>query len=282
MRGPAGFPNLPRVARAGRVDPLPPCPTLTGIPAHWRLPSRVPYSNTLRSKAASLAIESQRDSVGANERIHRSKPANIRMYNRVMAEKFLDLRQITEQEIEGVRVSRQPDGRTFILVDTSRFEGNPMETEPDDPFFRAVSGRLSQPTLNAEMVIAATYGRTDRLKAMLNAGAYAKFGDSRALRMAASNGHSDCVELLITKSDVSAFDNEALREAAKGGYADIVEILIRAGADVNARDNDALKLAREFQIQERGAFWAAVETPADGHSRTIAIINAANRTRQPS
>ena len=51
------------------------------------------------------------------------------------------------------------------------------------------------------------------------------------------------IALLKAGADVHANEDEALRYAAENGYTEIVKILLKAGADVHADDDEALCLA---------------------------------------
>ncbi|WP_341815515.1 ankyrin repeat domain-containing protein [Wolbachia endosymbiont (group B) of Idaea biselata] len=63
------------------------------------------------------------------------------------------------------------------------------------------------------------------------------------LMIAAENGHTNIVEILLKKgADVNKKDSygpTALHLAAKNGHTNIVEILVEKGADVNVRDHHA-------------------------------------------
>jgi len=54
------------------------------------------------------------------------------------------------------------------------------------------------------------------------------------------------IELLIKAgANVHANDDEALRLASLYGHKDVVELLLKAGANVHANDNEALRFATE-------------------------------------
>ncbi len=73
---------------------------------------------------------------------------------------------------------------------------------------------------------------------------------------AADKGHTEVVKLLIDKgADVNFRENEALKYAANMGHTDTVKLLIERGADVNAQDGKAL-----------------IEAAYEGHTDTIKLL----------
>jgi ankyrin repeat protein len=95
--------------------------------------------------------------------------------------------------------------------------------------------------------IAAYEGRTDKVERAIESGTDVNSADSTqlltALHMAAYNGHSHTVKLLIKKgATIDCRDHEGktpLYHASTGPFAETVAILCEAGADVNARDSTA-------------------------------------------
>jgi cytochrome c2 len=85
------------------------------------------------------------------------------------------------------------------------------------------------------------------------------------LQIAAFNGHTEAVELLVAQgADLEATSTmlgTALHAAAQKGYAEAIEIMIKAGADPNARNNDQ--------------FTPLMTASANGHARAArALIEA--------
>jgi hypothetical protein len=66
--------------------------------------------------------------------------------------------------------------------------------------------------------------------------------DSYALRLAAINGHTQCVKLLIPVSNPKSNQNYALQMAAQRGHLQCVELLIPV-SDAKANDSAALQYA---------------------------------------
>lgn len=64
--------------------------------------------------------------------------------------------------------------------------------------------------------------------------------DSKALRVAARNGHADYVKWLIPVSDPKALCSEALRDAAWHGHTECVKLLIPV-SDPKAYASEALR-----------------------------------------
>ena len=88
---------------------------------------------------------------------------------------------------------------------------------------------------------AATYGRTDVVSFLLDAGISI---EGQSLAIAAYWGQTDVVKLLLdTGIDANMRHGEAFLEAVREGNLDIVELLLDAGADVNIRDDSALRSA---------------------------------------
>ena len=87
------------------------------------------------------------------------------------------------------------------------------------------------------LAIACGGGRTEIVRALIAAGAVASANESIALRYAASNGHTDIVNLLISAPggvDVNAHDNAAIVSACARGYSAVVKSLLKAGANKDA------------------------------------------------
>ncbi|KAG9200830.1 hypothetical protein G6514_006686 [Epicoccum nigrum] len=98
--------------------------------------------------------------------------------------------------------------------------------------------------LHTPLMHASEKGRKDIVEMLLSskANAEARNPDGQtSLIMAASNGHKDTVEALLSTADVEAKSKlgyTALMEAAHCGHADVVELLISVGkADIEAKDN---------------------------------------------
>ena len=93
--------------------------------------------------------------------------------------------------------------------------------------------------VNSELIEAAKNGQTEKVKALLDAGANANAKDEdgrTALMWAASKrGRTDAVQVLLDAgADVNAKDNvgkTALFSAAGSGWTETVKILLDAGAD---------------------------------------------------
>lgn len=69
-------------------------------------------------------------------------------------------------------------------------------------------------------------GDLDGMKKLLSKGANPNENESEALRLAAKNGHVECVRLLILFSDPKSASSYALRWAARNGHAECVRLLI--------------------------------------------------------
>lgn len=74
----------------------------------------------------------------------------------------------------------------------------------------------------------------------------ARFHDDRPLRLAAENGHSHVVQLLVEKygADAHIRDEECLRVAAENGHSHVAQLLVdKYGADIHIRKEEPLRLA---------------------------------------
>lgn len=135
----------------------------------------------------------------------------------------------------------------------------------------------SQPIKDAQLIMAATYGETARLQELLDGGADHRFGNYRALRMAASNGHRDSTQILIeaeAERSSPAFleaKRDAERKAARGGYDDVIRLLIETD-DARSDHSDAVRLAQEGKVQGVGLFRARRPTPEHGHAKSIELL----------
>jgi len=85
-------------------------------------------------------------------------------------------------------------------------------------------------------------GKVDEVKSLISKVTDVKVDAPMALHYAATSGHKEVAELLITKgADVNAKNadsNTPLHSAIRAGHKDVAELLIAKGADVNARDGD--------------------------------------------
>ena len=95
---------------------------------------------------------------------------------------------------------------------------------------------------NQTLMSCAECGDLAGLARLLAQGADPRHGGSPALRLAAGNGHVECVKLLIPLSDPKANNSEALRWAAEAGHTDCVRLLIPL-SDPKADGSHALRLA---------------------------------------
>ena len=80
-------------------------------------------------------------------------------------------------------------------------------------------------------------------------------GDT-ALRMAAYNGHMNCVEMLLNRGiDINSKNNKgytSLHWAAQKGHINIVEILLNRGIDINSEDIDSYAPVENEDVDEDG------------------------------
>jgi hypothetical protein len=138
------------------------------------------------------------------------------------------------------------------------------------PYFAdIVAGEPSQVVKDTQLIEAAIYGETARLGELLKRHADPKTANNSPLRLAAENGHAECVKILIN-AGANAADREALLHAAKGGYADVVTLLARH-AD-SATRSEAIKVANQRQEQTPGAFGAGRSTPKNGHAQVLKLL----------
>jgi ankyrin repeat protein len=176
-------------------------------------------------------------------------------------------------------------GKDLVHLAVKAAEGTPA-----DKTRRLVA---SQADLNAKdskghtaLMRAAMYGHTEAARLLLEAGANVKvkdgYGDT-AFCYAAGAGHIEVVKLLLpTKPDI----NRALKDAATGGHSDIVRFLNAAGADVNSPSAFEPALSRAI-------IWGHVETVRQliaaqanvnaryGYSKTDTPLWEAIRVDQP-
>ena len=128
----------------------------------------------------------------------------------------------------------------FMYINSSFMDICRNGTEQE--IINAISGMVNT---NEALRITAGRGKTEAMKALINAGAdvNAKDNDDEtALMWAAESGHAEAVKILInTGANVNAKNNDgytALMLAAINGNAETIKILLNAGADVNAKNNN--------------------------------------------
>ena len=98
----------------------------------------------------------------------------------------------------------------------------------------------------ADLISAAKIGSVAEISALLDRGVDVNASDKdgvTALMVASFNGHSEAVNLLLSKrADVNAktsdYGQTALRLASQHGHIEIVKLLLAAHADINATDKD--------------------------------------------
>lgn len=100
---------------------------------------------------------------------------------------------------------------------------------------------------SSELILASTYGESDKVQLLLNNGADPNIQDERkntALMYASSNGYEDIVELLLEAgADPNIYmegshKHTALMEASAIGYIAIVRLLLYYGADPSLKNKN--------------------------------------------
>jgi len=104
------------------------------------------------------------------------------------------------------------------------------------------------------------------LRQLIMAGAGNEYEYGNVLRMAASNGYADIVQivLLARTDDVRAYQDDVLRIAARNNHLDIVKLLLEFGADPRANNNAALTEAMKAGNTEVADYlrqWMAEHPP---------------------
>ena len=84
--------------------------------------------------------------------------------------------------------------------------------------------------------------------------------DSLAIRLAAHNGHDQCVRRLLLVSEPAAKESEALRCAAQNGHAECVRLLLDA-SDPKAKGSYALRAAAQHGHAECARLLLGVPGP---------------------
>jgi ankyrin repeat protein len=126
-----------------------------------------------------------------------------------------------------------------------------------------------QKRLNVGFLKSAKEGKTKRVERLLKLGAdlgakdYFDI-DSRALHLAAGNGHTETCALLIDRgADIDAMDSQgwtALMWAAHRGHTKVCRLLFECGASINKRGGGwtALMWAKDAGQREAAGFLAFV------------------------
>lgn len=152
--------------------------------------------------------------------------------------------------------ARNPSGQTSLMRALSNWLSLTEKQDSGKRFDRIVDllvrhgGRehFAEPDLRRLVSRAAERGETVILETLLgfHPGLIAATGgqlDQPLLHLAAANGHSDAVGLLLTRGfDVNIRDNMdnalALHFAAEGGHLEVVKQLVEAGSDVQGEGDD--------------------------------------------
>lgn len=157
--------------------------------------------------------------------------------------------------------------------------------------------------------LAAYEGRLEQIQKGIDAGAVVDQADSQqmltALHMAAYNGHSACVGLLLkNQAQVDARDHEGktpLTHACTGPFTETVKILVAAGADVNAKESTEgftplmmaaglgetsvvralLQLGADHTIADADGDLAIDHAKKSGHSEIVALLTTASAPSNP-
>lgn len=179
------------------------------------------------------------------------------------------------------RLKRQPglatladlDGNTTALHHAARYgcSGQVVEAlvqagaDPNSWVHNAAAGFGDGRYADTPLVLAATDGHRDTVKALLRAGAEPDLmGANRdtALLRAARNGHRAVIDILVTagaKLDYTdQYGEPALILAATGGHRDAIEALLSAGAKADAKG--------------QGGDTALIRAAANGHCDAIAAL----------
>lgn len=144
------------------------------------------------------------------------------------------------------------------------------------PYFAdIIAGEPSQVVKDYELIDAATDGDTARVRELLTSGADPKADDNSPLQLAAANGHTDTVKILL-QHGADRRNSEALIEAAGAGYADVVGELVKDGVEASVLKK-ALQLASEGHVQIPSVFSAREHTPEGGHKKTLEILQRLER-----
>ena len=84
---------------------------------------------------------------------------------------------------------------------------------------------------------------------------------NNSLQLNARDGHTVAVEALLRAgADVHALDDEALRTASWWGRTGTIKVLLEGGANVHAKDDEALRWAEQQKHTHTAALlrtWAA-------------------------
>lgn len=159
--------------------------------------------------------------------------------------------------------------------------GSSAPSSPALSYLSAMArGELSQPEKDGLLLDAAAVGCFDEVKSLVNQGSNPCYGNHRALRIAASSGHVEVVQTLISKhtaDDAELFHealDQALCNAAQGGYPDLVNLLLEVNPRSPQAIQQALEQARQCISQSTGVFGSRRATPPNGHDAAIGLLTA--------
>jgi len=106
--------------------------------------------------------------------------------------------------------------------------------------------KLKKLSPNKMLINSIFYNFIEGVEIAIDRGAYLDWDQHMALRLAATNGYTDIVKLLLDNNvDIHAYNDIALRFAAQNGNYDTVKFLIEKGANVHAQNDEALFYALE-------------------------------------
>ena len=130
--------------------------------------------------------------------------------------------------------------------------------------------------LNDALVDSAAAGNLGEMSNLLGQGADPLFCDSRALVLAAREGHAECVKLLIPISDPEATESLALALAARRGHVECVKLLIPV-SNPKANDSSALLQAAYHGRSDCVELLIPVSNPEAKDSEALAMAAEAGR-----
>lgn len=172
----------------------------------------------------------------------------------------LEIFKLVQKAAKAKNPSHQRIRDTFNAMEKSIINGHTNIAE----YVLDTEKEPEQWLIDDALNVCAKLGQTELAKKFIAKGADIHNQADQPFRNAASNGQAETLKYFLEQGSFRP-DSETFIDSARNGHTKVVELLLKQGADIHAKDDDAL-------------VWAA----AHGHSETATLLldNGANINAQ--